>query len=233
MRNRLIHQRFPSWKHPPPQWSLLKGVSRQMQREASDVVYSSQNTFFSPVGAICDEERWFLPARLPPIKKLDCVFDMRDINEASFWTFQHVKEWHDSFNVTPGIPFESLSSGEKSELLHGSKRQALMDDWGDKVNAVLGLELDLLRFDLTDCRCPSGCCRLGESVLSLIIHDENTTLKYPKRLEIVGALKTEEEPLRAMTRRCSDILEERLVFIDTPGCFCTVSHRLRIHRSVC
>ena len=223
MRSCLIRQRFPSWRHASPQWSLLKGVSRQMQREASDVVFSSKNTFFSPLGAICDEEKWFLPNQLPPIKKLDCVFDMRDINEASFWTFQHVKQWHDSFNVTPDIPFESLSSGEKLELLHGSKRQALMYDWVDKVKAVFGLELELLRFDLTDCRCPAVCCRLGEGVLSLISHDENTSFEYPKRLEIVGALKTEEKPLRAMLRRCSDLLEERVIFIDTPGCSCTVS----------
>lgn len=42
----IIRLRFPGWRHEPPQWTLLNAVSRQMQREASDVVFSSLNTFF-------------------------------------------------------------------------------------------------------------------------------------------------------------------------------------------
>ena len=63
----------------PP--ALLSVVSRQMQRDASDVVYSAKNRFFVPLGSIDDDGWWCIPRPFPQVKRLDIAFDMQDITE--------------------------------------------------------------------------------------------------------------------------------------------------------
>ena len=57
--------------------ALLSAVSRQMQKEASDLVYSAKNTFFVPLGADVGEYGPLTP-KSPQVKRLDIALDMRD-----------------------------------------------------------------------------------------------------------------------------------------------------------
>lgn len=45
----------------------------------------------------------------------------------------------------------------------------------------------------------------------------------PKRIEIVGAISSEREALRARLAEPSGIPSARIFFVDNPGCTCTVS----------
>lgn len=74
-------RRLRYWDHERPEWALLSVVSRQMQRDASDVVYSAKNRFFVPLGSIDDDGWWCIPRPFPQVKRLDIAFDMQDITE--------------------------------------------------------------------------------------------------------------------------------------------------------
>ncbi|KAL6714237.1 hypothetical protein ACLMJK_007660 [Lecanora helva] len=218
-----IKSRFPDWQHEPPQWSLLHGVSRQIQTDARAVVFSSANTFFSTVGALYDDE---LPdtlfhSLLPPVKRLDCVFDMRDVVEDSFSTLQAVRQWHDSHDVSAGVEFDALARGEKLDIIHGYKRSSLMDAWLKKIRTLMKQKFELLRLDLRECRCLLGCCWLFKEMLAHFNYrgyQEN----HPDRLEIVGAYdEAEAESTKRMIRNHNDeSFKTEIVFVDKPGCNC-------------
>lgn len=60
-----------------------------------------------------------------------------------------------------------------------------MEIWLSSVDAILSMSLDTLRLDLTNCRCPAGCCRLWLEALDLFeFNDPNC---YPNCIEIIGA----------------------------------------------
>lgn len=81
--------------------------------------------------------------------------------------------------------FERLTSEEKWVLLHGSKVKNTMEIWLSSVDAILSMSLDVLILDLTNFRCPAGCCRLGLEALELF--EFNTPNCYPKRIKIICA----------------------------------------------
>ena len=64
------------WNHRRPQWSLLSAVSRQMQAEAANIVYSPKNIFVAPLGPF---QTWGPRAeQVFLFKRIDISFDMRD-----------------------------------------------------------------------------------------------------------------------------------------------------------
>lgn len=177
--------------------ALLSGVSRQMQKEASDVVHSAKNTFIVPLGSI--DDCWWIPRPFPQVKRLDIGFDMRDMKEDSAYTLDCVKRWHDGPDRTPGAtPFEELTNAGRWDLLHEENEEALTCYvWPYKTDACIRINsLDLLRLDLTNCRCPVGCCRLGPTLLGFLDNDNEEGYQYPKRIVIVGILEREENACR-------------------------------------
>lgn len=206
--------------------ALLSAVSRQMQKEASDVVYSAKNTFFVPLGSMNDDGWWCIPRPFPQVKRLDIAFDMRDVVENSAYTLALVKSRQDGPNRTSGrTPFEELTDAERWYLLHEEKKGLLaFDVWPYKTIACMRISnLDLLRLDLTNCRCLVGCCRMGPDLLeSLDIHHDED-YEYPKRIEIVGILEREQQACTDALAQYGQIPLDRVFFVDSPGCTCNVS----------
>lgn len=48
------------------------------------------------------------------------------------------------------------------------------------------ISLDLLRFDLTNCRYPVNYCRMGPTLLGFLDDTHDEGYQYPKRIDIVG-----------------------------------------------
>ena len=80
--------------------------------------------------------------------------------------------------------------------------------------------LDLLRVDIRNSRCLAGRCRLKEEALLELSYGR----KYgepgsqwlavpPKRLEIVGALKSEEAHFRRVLTRMGKVPDDRISFL--------------------
>lgn len=206
--------------------ALLSAVSRQMQKEASDVVYSAKNTFFVPLGSINRDGWWCIPRPFPQVKRLDIAFDMQDVEENSAYTLALVKSWRDRPDRTPGTtPFEELTDAERWDLLHEDKKGALtFDVWPSKTKACMEINnLDLLRVDLTSCRCLVGCCRMGPILLEFLDIDHDEDYRYPKRIEIVGILEREQDACRDALAQYGQVPLDRVFFVDNPGCICNVS----------
>lgn len=88
---------------------------------------------------------------------------MRDVAENSFVMVQGFKAGNGLDAV--GEDFERLSRTDKWELWHRASTFELIYVWVTEIAAFLVLDLDLLRLDLSNCRCPSGCCRLWKESL--------------------------------------------------------------------
>ncbi|KAF6233906.1 hypothetical protein HO173_007736 [Letharia columbiana] len=186
-----------------------------MQDEAEAVLCSGKNIFYLPFGAMGQFYDWAYRTMrtIPPVKKLDCAFDMRDVAENTSAMVQRMKA-ENRLDVV-GDDFERLSRSEKAELLHHESIGDLLCVWTDKIHAFSVHDLDLLRLDLSNCRCLSGCCWLGQELLENLDFDQ-TYAEYPRRIEIIGALKEEEDLWRAAVGRGSDVPLERVFFIDAP-----------------
>lgn len=186
-----------------------------MQDEAEAVLCSGKNIFYLPLCKMGQFYDWAYRTMrtIPPVKKLDCAFDMRDVAENTSAMVQRMKA-ENRLDVV-GDDFERLSRSEKAELLHRESFLDLLYVWTDKIDAFIVLDLDLLRLDLSNCRCLSGCCRLGQGLLENLDFDQ-TYAEYPQRIEIIGALKEEENLWRAAVRRGSHVPLERVFFIDAP-----------------
>ena len=151
---------------------------------------------------------------LPPVKRLDCAFDMRDITDNSFAILQRFRAANGL--LRGGDDFEHLSWIDRSRLLHDVSDAELLCVWTRKIKAFIVLDLDLLRLDLSNCRCLSGCCRLGKAVLENLRFDD-TAAGYPRWIELIGALEGVEDRWRAAVRRGRDVPFERVFFVGAPG----------------
>lgn len=189
------------------------GISRTVTGcRTKQSVCSGKNTFYLPFGELGQFPDWAYRTMrtIPLVKKLDCAFDMRDVAENSFALVQGLRAGNRLDAV--GEDFERLSRNDRWELLHRANTFELMYVWVMKIDAFLALDLDLLRLDLSNCRCPIGCCRLWKELLENLAFDD-TAERYPKRIEIVGAMKEEEDLWRATIRGCSEIPLERVFFV--------------------
>lgn len=90
------------------------------------------------------------------------------------------------------------------KLLHHANTFWLLHVWERKIESFRVLDLDLLRLDLSDCRCQSGCRRLGKDLLENLAFDD-TAASCPRRLESIGALEEEEDLWRAAVGESSDV----------------------------
>lgn len=84
----------------------------------------------------------------------------------------------------------------------------------DKVDACVELDLYLLRIDLTDARCPPGCCRQGIEILEFLNYDDEDRFVYSKRIEIVRALEAEQQIYKDAITRMSQIPHDRIIFVN-------------------
>lgn len=220
-----VKQRLRYWDHERPEWALLSAVSRQMQREASDVVYSARDTFFVPLGSIDDDGWWCIPRPFAQVKRLDIAFDMQNITENIAYTLQCVKYRQDKLDGTPGrTPFEELTNAERWDLLHEKNKEGFtFDIWPSTISACIGIDgLDLLRLDLTNWRYPVGCCRMGHTLLGYL-DGNGYNYRHPKRIEIVGMLEREQHICRDMLAHSGKIPLDCVFFVDGQGCTCKVS----------
>ncbi|KAF6221932.1 hypothetical protein HO133_001900 [Letharia lupina] len=141
-RDVAVKQRLRYWDHERPEWALLSAVSRQTQRDASDVVYSAKNTIFVPLGSIDDDGWWCIPRPFPQVKRLDIAFDMQDITENIAYTLQCVKYRQDGPDGTSRRTlFEELTNAERWDLLHEKNKEGLtFDIWSSKISACIGID---------------------------------------------------------------------------------------------
>lgn len=198
-----------------------------MQKEASDVVYSAKNAFFVPLGPVDGGDAWWcIPCPFPDLKRLDVSFDVGDNFENTANTLDCVKSWHDRSDRTPGAtPFEDLTDVERWDLLHEEKHDGLFDIWIIKIFAFIDIEdLNLLRLELTNCRCPAGCCRMGLTLLEY--SDDTPYYLYPTRIELVGILERDKCPCKEMLTRHGGMPLDHIFFVDSIGCTCKVSPRI-------
>ena len=65
-----------------------------MQRDDSEVFYSIKNKFFTSIGSL--RSQLDLPHHLPPIKRLDCAFCVRDFGLDDFVDFAAFRGYYDS-----------------------------------------------------------------------------------------------------------------------------------------
>ena len=214
--------RFPQWQHEPPEWGLLEAVSRQMQAEASAIFYSAKNTFFLPAqrGLHYHHENieYFFPY---DIKRIDCEFSMEDFTFSHAVTYEAVKKMH-PFNAQQ-VAFANWSRDEIQRAIH----QALCDEihryWNRAKHACLcSWALDLWRIDLTNCRCPAGCCRLAPTFAYDLLRETQHDEQH-KRFEFRGLSVEERDKLQVMLEENGVTPAYEVFFIDQAGCTCTVS----------
>ena len=159
---------------------------------------------------------------------LDISFDVADIYEDSISTLEFVKDWHDGPDRSPGaLPFDQLRRDQRWDLLHEAKVDGLtVDVWPSKVSACMAISnLDLLRLDLSNCRCLAGCCRLSPSLLGTLDdwrNEDDDEREYLKRIEVVGILERERDACRDALNDTAIPLD-RVFFVDSRGCTCEVS----------
>lgn len=210
-----ILQRYPHWNHPAPTWSLLN-VSRQMQAEATSVVFSAKNTFFLPSGPHSSSQIAWPMMMMPFIRRLDCAFHMGDAegHRRPIEVFKLAEERHR--DLDPQVPFESLTSGERAEAIHDIKNDLLFEVWQKSFFSFTNRPLDLLRLDISVCRCQRGCCRLGVEVFGML---DWSVWSSPERIEVFGAVERDHDELRLVLER-KGIHAERIFFVDNQGCEC-------------
>lgn len=189
-----------------------------MRAEVGSIIYRPRNTFFLGPGPLCDASYLAFPSRrlLPPVKRLDCAFDMRDLEEDSMALFELARGRCDALSAAR---FDGLSSHERARCIHDTGTQALLDDWATKVNGFCRLHLDLLRLDFTGARCVVGCCSLGVYIFEMMEGFHPNTFK---RIEILGLPPQEHGSIRQVAQDSKSLSGTVLSFVDTPGCTCKV-----------
>lgn len=115
-----------------------------------------------------------------------------------------------------GEDFEWLSRNDEWELWHRASTFELLCVWTTKIGAFLALGLDLLRLDLSNCRCESRCCKLWNELIQSLRFDDIAG-RYPRWDEVVSAHEEEEELWSATVRRGSGIPLDRVFFIGATG----------------
>lgn len=233
-REKSIRNRFSGWSHEKPMWQLLS-VNGQLRAEAKVVLFSQRNnTFYFPIGGTLIGVAWWymlgrpsphIQAVPPPIRKLDCAFDMRDFEETTFNMFEGTKRDYDDEMAPGDVSFERLPPFERLDLIHDSYRSNMLRVWRGIAEAFCMMELYLLRLDVSKAHCPLGCCRLVEEAVGFVKGFRHCRRPYPKRIEKLGALDHETGSLKKFIEDRNLIPKDRYVFVDTPGCKCHVGSR--------
>ena len=214
--------RFPQWQHEQPEWGLLEAISRQMQAEASEIFYSAKNTFFLPAqrGLHYNHEdiEYFFPY---DIKRIDCEFSMEDFTMTHADAYKGVEKMH-PFN-SQEVPFATWSRDEIQLAIHQTLLNTLHRYWNRaKLACLSSWALDLWRIDLTDCRCPAGCCRLAPTFAYDLLRETRHDAQH-KRFEFRGLSIEERDKLQVMLEENVVTPAYEVFFIDQAGCTCTVS----------
>ena len=218
--------RFPHWKHEQPSWGLLQAVSRQMQAEASKIFYSAKNTFFVPPLRTRDHRGFPNKCHFPiHMKRVDCELNMTDCQMTHAEVYEVVKK-RCPFNAQH-VPFSDWSRNNIQEAIHEALSDIIYRLWAEVTYAFLRPPtLDLLRVDLTNCRCPVGCCRLGK-VFAFHMLFLTSDAMQPKRFELCGLSDEDRYALRVQLKKQEVTWEHDVFLIDQAGCTCTVSSGAR------
>ncbi|MDI1492805.1 MAG: hypothetical protein OHK93_004588 [Ramalina farinacea] len=191
-----------------------------MQAEASEIFYSAKNTFFLPgVGGLHYNDENISYVFPINIKRIDCEFSMEDftINHAD--TYEAVKRMR-PFNAQQ-VPFANWSRDEIQLAIHQELCDAIYSYWHRlKIACLSSWALDLWRIDLTNCRCPVGCCRLGPTFAFDLLRETQHDVEH-KRFEFRGLSNEERDQLRVMLEDNEVTPEYEVFFIDQAGCTCT------------
>ncbi len=101
-----------------------------MRAEAAEVVFSSKNTFFVPLGGVQNGRRfsWAPTLPWPEVKRLDCALDMRDDSSNSHDNVLTVNLQKHVYDASHGKgSFERLTSEEKWGWLYRSKVYKMLE----------------------------------------------------------------------------------------------------------
>ena len=175
-----------------------------------------------------------LQGGLPEVQRLDCAFDFRDTKLNNMGIFLQTcleldfSDGSDDDNDEDEVKFkvDRLSQAQRWERLHACGIESLETIWLERLELCLEYERDLLRLDISSCRCAHGRCRLGVKMVLLLHEDADTEdrpARYPRNIEIVGALNSERKETETIFLNCKKVSMENVTFTNERGCQCEVS----------
>ncbi|KAI1077222.1 hypothetical protein F5B20DRAFT_552774 [Whalleya microplaca] len=166
---------------------LLSGVSRLVQREATEIYYK-RNQFIFP---ICS---WITPFWCMAlqyrdtgkfVRDLSLAFDMQDFGNFNYnrHNISRMSRLRLLQNDKERVAW--LNSNGKSQGTHNWHYLWLRKIWKERMEFILDLRLDRLQISLEECHCPMGCCRVVHRVVNFLVHPEWRVCP-PKVTEIIG-----------------------------------------------
>ena len=208
----------------PINQSLMRGVSKAVQEEASAAFYGPKNHFVLPCGPYdspktsghlymyCEE----LPD-IPPFRSVSYTFDMRDLHWDPWTAREDVKDTDsdelEEFARSHNVHEVQFDMQVRVHSMVLTDLEALWDKRCEIIRRKL--RANFLQIDFEECYCPLGCCRFVENVCMMMGPFDN---EFPETFEAVG-VKDEAEALliRDIVTGVNWIEERRVVCKDVRG----------------
>jgi len=220
--------RYDEWERiknstNPVNQSLLRGVSKAVQAEASAVFYGPRNHFVLPCGSYdypkssghLDTYDPEIPD-IPPFHSISYTFDMRDIHWDPWEIRESVKElFKDEIAVYAMTHTKRDIEADLGAKIHVIAEARLAAVWEKRCEIMRKkLAATFLQIDFEECYCALGCCRMVEEVCENLGPFQD----LPGNIEIIG-LKDEDEAARVKDTisftNCMDA--DRIVCKDARG----------------
>jgi len=197
--------RYAEWERiknstDPVNQSLLRGVSKAVQAEASAVFYGPRNHFVLPCGSYDYPKSsghlyTYGPdiPDIPPFHSISYTFDMRDIHWDPWEIRESVTElFKDEIAVYAMTHTKRDIEADLGERIHIIAESGLAAVWEKRCEIMrTKLAATFLQIDFEECYCALGCCRMVEEVCQNLGPFQN----LPGKIEIIG-LKDAEEATR-------------------------------------
>lgn len=207
----------------PVNQSLLRGVSKAVQAEASAVFYGPKNHFVLPCGSYdypkCSGHLYTYGPEIPeipPFQSVSYTFDMRDIHWDPWEIRESVKDiFKDEIAVYAMTHTKRDIEADLGERIHTIAEARLAAVWEKRCEIMRKkLAAIFLQIDFEECYCALGCCRMVEEVSNNIGPFHN----LPGSFEIIG-LRDEDEATRVKaTISFTNYMEaDRIVCKDARG----------------
>lgn len=207
----------------PVNQTLLRGVSKAVQAEASAVFYGPKNHFVLPCGSYeYPKFSGHLYANspeipdIPPCHSISYTFDTRDIHWDPWEIRETIKEaFKDELAVYAMTHTQRDIEADLRQKIHAVAEMRLVEVW-EKRCQIMGQKLvaSFLQIDLEECYCALGCCRMAQ----VVSENLGPFQHRPRLIEIVG-LKDEDEATRVKDSMSSTNCMEadRIVCKDAEG----------------